>query len=74
VVVGWGEEEGGVNLRLGYICICEMFFPDFGTDGSWLGGWYHRDPGLRVSFALREEVSCSLQLMTWLGHGCVETQ
>jgi len=50
-----------MNLRLGYICICEMFFPDIRTNGSWFGGWYHRDPGLRVSFAVREEVSCSLQ-------------
>jgi hypothetical protein len=40
-----------VDLRLGYICICEMFFPDFRTDGGWFSGWYHRDPGLRVSFA-----------------------
>jgi len=55
------RKEGGLkrgggrkDLRLGYICVCEMFFPDIRTDGGWFGSWYHGDPGLRVSFALTE--------------------
>ena len=53
--VGCGERGGKDDLRLGYICLYEMFLPDCRTDGGSFGGWYHWDPSLTVSLTWFEQ-------------------